>query len=107
MTVKRLSQETIPDLIEQLLPIWETEIRRIQADKEPTNDDIRLSVLLAKELTAIYTSYRLLKAEIRNNMTPDKIAAAVSNRDRRAHNPFITAILSDPKTAQAASYERK
>lgn len=65
MAKKRISQEDIPDMIQQLLPVWQKEIDRLQALDEPTKQDLHLSLKLAAALNATHLQYRILKSEIR------------------------------------------
>jgi hypothetical protein len=74
--MKSISQENIPELIEQILPIWKKEIERIQKLAAPSQAELKTSVELFKAMTQAYVLYRTLKAEIKREVavaTPTKL----------------------------------
>lgn len=80
MAKKRLSQDSIPDLIEQVLPVWQKEIERLQSLEAPSQQEILTSIKLAQVMTTTYITYRTLKETIKaetNKLTPEQLAAKV------------------------------
>ena len=79
---KRVSQEEIPDMIQQILPVWQKEIDRLQSLPTPTRDDIKLSINLAASLSTMYIQYRVLKQEIKKEtqqLPVERLAQILSN----------------------------
>lgn len=57
--------EDLPDLIEDIIPVWEKEIKRLNALPEPTNDDIHLSIKLAAAMMTTYCQFQVIAATVK------------------------------------------
>lgn len=57
--------EQLPDLIEDVIPVWEKEIKRLNSVKEPTKDDIHLSIKLAAAMMTTYCQFQVIKATLK------------------------------------------
>lgn len=60
--------EQIPEMLQQLLPVWQTAIdgfQEQQAANQLSREDLKVSMQLAAALTTTYVSFRVWKSEIR------------------------------------------
>lgn len=82
MAKKRIySQADIPDLIEEILPLYSDAIDKLQAKEELTPAEIHLAMKLAKSLTETYAIYRIMKAETKKEfqtLNLDKLSSFVA-----------------------------
>lgn len=64
-----IPHENLLEEIELVLPIWKREIERIKALDTPAREDIYLSVKLAAAMREAYISYRILKVQVKKEVS--------------------------------------
>ena len=64
MVSNSVSQDMIPEMIEQILGLWQTELDRLSAKKNPDKDDIALTMKLSAQLVQLFTVFQAFKREI-------------------------------------------
>lgn len=60
--------DSLPDMVEDIFPIWQKEIDRINSLSEPTKEDIKLTISLSQTMMQSYLQFRLLKAEVKKEL---------------------------------------
>lgn len=88
------SMADIPNMIQEILPVWQSEIDRLQTASIEglSREDIRLSLQLMTALTSTYTMYRVLKAEAKQavqSRSPTELAATLQNLLLSAPKPTM------------------
>lgn len=64
--MKSKSMEQIPEMLEQMLNIFQREIDRLEALKKLSEEQVGLSLKMFHQLNQVYLAYRVLKSELKS-----------------------------------------